>query len=324
MDATADATGPMKIVTIIPFFQREQGLLAASISTALEQRGDFKNTIIVVDDGCPFVSARQELLDADLLDRPDIILYEKPTNGGVGSAKNYALDRLPENTEAVAVLDPDDFWPENHLRTAVTAMRLGFGMYFSNYQRAEWPEDKWASVGFKPEEFPAVGRGTNLRVYNRNLAYDVYSFHLIQSSTHVVARHYYDHLRFLENAPLLQDDTMYVRIFRAGAKVCFSENPPVMLGKGVNVSVAPDWGTLRSFRKCATILGSWDQVTEVVDFDDRLSKLRHDRKSGLKKEMARHVFLGHLGSDIFKPDVVRQFRAILGGAFLIARDRILK
>ena len=114
---------------IIPFFQREPGLLAVAVNSALTQGGE-DLLVTVVDDGSP-VSARAELAPIIAHDRRVVIIEQ--ANAGPGAARNRGLDATPDDVAYIAFLDSDDRWLPGHLANGLTALRLGADFYFSDH-----------------------------------------------------------------------------------------------------------------------------------------------------------------------------------------------
>jgi succinoglycan biosynthesis protein ExoW len=120
---------------IIPFYQREPGILTRALQSIFSQSFvDFD--IIVVDDESPH-KAKIELQDADptWLERIRII---EQKNGGPGAARNTGLDAVPAETRFVALLDSDDVWLPDHLTNAFDSMsRFGAECYWASMEASE-------------------------------------------------------------------------------------------------------------------------------------------------------------------------------------------
>lgn len=118
-----------RIGVVIPYFQREAGLLHRALSSVAAQ--DHRPVqVVVVDDGSPCPAAEEitpELHDA--LPGLTVIVQE---NRGISGARNAALDALTAGVSAVALLDSDDYWEPSHLRQAAAALELGADFFFSN------------------------------------------------------------------------------------------------------------------------------------------------------------------------------------------------
>lgn len=108
-----------KLTVIIPFYQKEPGILRRALASVFAQGfNDFD--VIVVDDESPWPP------DGDLIDfseeeqaRVRVIRQE---NAGPGGARNTGLDHVPAASDVVAFLDSDDTWAPGHLAIAHAAM----------------------------------------------------------------------------------------------------------------------------------------------------------------------------------------------------------
>ena len=74
---------------IIPYFQREAGVLVPAIRSALTQRDAGRVTVVVCDDGSP-VPAAMDLALLSLAERERVVLVRQ-ANAGAGAARNAAL-----------------------------------------------------------------------------------------------------------------------------------------------------------------------------------------------------------------------------------------
>lgn len=123
------------ISVIIPYFQRERGILRRALESVLKQRPSpgREVRVIVVDDGSP-VSAQSEA--EGLAFAPPFHLTVIPqANGGVAAARNTGLKAANQDTRYIAFLDSDDSWHEEHLEQGVAALERGYDFYFCDNSR---------------------------------------------------------------------------------------------------------------------------------------------------------------------------------------------
>jgi succinoglycan biosynthesis protein ExoW len=137
MDASARRAVPehtasqqrSRIGVVIPYYQRDAGLLHRTLSSVAAQ--DHRPVqVVVVDDGSPRPAAEEitpELHDA----LPELTVIVQ-ANRGISGARNAALDALTAEVSAVAFLDSDDYWEPSHLRLAAAALERGADFFFSN------------------------------------------------------------------------------------------------------------------------------------------------------------------------------------------------
>ena len=122
------------VAIVIPFFQREVGVLAGCLqSIAGQQVGDdVVFDVIVVDDGSP-VSPDQDIAAAPMPARHAVRVVRQP-NGGVAAARNRGLDSVAGGTDFVALIDSDDRWGTAHIATALGALGQDNDLYFCDSQ----------------------------------------------------------------------------------------------------------------------------------------------------------------------------------------------
>jgi succinoglycan biosynthesis protein ExoW len=121
----------MRIAVVIPFFQRERGLLARAVASIAAQELESNQTVevIVVDDGSPSPAAFEPFPHLPSAIALRILQQE---NRGVGAARNAGLDAILSGTDCVAFLDSDDVWGARHLASALACLRAGADFYFDN------------------------------------------------------------------------------------------------------------------------------------------------------------------------------------------------
>jgi len=125
----------MKCSVIIPYYQREPGVLRRALNSVFTQsHQDFD--VIVVDDSSPLpVEAEIGVLPPDQRARIAVI---RQTNAGPGGARNTGLDHVPADSGCVAFLDSDDEWTPDHLQVATEALeRFDADCYFASIHGGE-------------------------------------------------------------------------------------------------------------------------------------------------------------------------------------------
>ena len=110
-----------KCTIIIPYYQREPGILSRALRSVFAQTyPDFE--VIVVDDASP-LPAESDIHDFSLEEQARITVI-KQANAGPGGARNTGLDHVPDASAYAAFLDSDDEWLPDHLKNAVAGMSL--------------------------------------------------------------------------------------------------------------------------------------------------------------------------------------------------------
>jgi succinoglycan biosynthesis protein ExoW len=118
-----------RIAVVIPYFQRDAGLLQRALETvAAQEYSPFQ--VVVVDDGSPR-TADEEITPQLREALPRLTVLRQP-NRGVGAARNAALAALHPEVTAIALLDSDDLWEATRLRYAANALANGADFFFSN------------------------------------------------------------------------------------------------------------------------------------------------------------------------------------------------
>jgi succinoglycan biosynthesis protein ExoW len=122
----------MKCTVIIPYYQRESGILNRALKSVFAQtHPDFD--VVVVDDSSP-LPVEAEIEAFSLEERARITVIKQP-NAGPGGARNMGLDYVPADSACVAFLDSDDIWKPDHLKNATDSLsRFNADCY-------------WASIG---------------------------------------------------------------------------------------------------------------------------------------------------------------------------------
>jgi len=124
-----------KVSVVIPFFQRESGILAKALSSIHSQLvpEDWSVDVIVVDDGSP-CSVQDEVRHIKFTEALRLKVLRQE-NSGVAAARNRGLDEVDQETTLIAFLDSDDIWMPDHLARAIAANGCGFDFYFTDNRR---------------------------------------------------------------------------------------------------------------------------------------------------------------------------------------------
>lgn len=240
----------MEIAVIIPFYQRESGILARALDSveAQELPAGTSLAVFIVDDESP-VPAKAEL--AARSGRVPVRLIEQP-NGGPGAARNAGLDAVAAGRfDYVAFLDSDDIWAPCHLRDALALLESGYDFHFCDHRRTEDDITYFQRTAALRRLRDARHAGvTVLDAQIPILAFDQKTImaasvetYLSQTSTILVRQRFVQDLRFdvrLRNAG--EDQLYWLSLIDAGARTVVSWKVNVECGRGVNVYFdAFDW-----------------------------------------------------------------------------------
>lgn len=109
------------IEVIIPYYQREPGILSRALSSIATQ-GVSGVRVIIVDDASPH-PGRDELAG---ISPPDGVTYDliEQANTGAGGARNTGLQQISADAQIVCLLDSDDEWSAGHLERVQRILSL--------------------------------------------------------------------------------------------------------------------------------------------------------------------------------------------------------
>ena len=263
-DKKAEVVEPADIAIIIPYFQRNAGLLSQCVRSVMEQDTGADVLVIVVDDESP-VPAAQELFGIlpEIGGRLQVI---RQPNAGPGAARNKGLEHVPPGTEFVTFLDSDDQWTGPFLADAVSALEQGYDLFFGNSARAGQPEtrfDWW------------TGKGLNLRAEDHRLIdaeREIYEyqgdfFDLLVRRTSIVGpttlAYRFDRFPDVRFDPTIfngQDRLFKLTLGQNLQRVAFSPKVYAYEGEGVNIFDKSQWGSGGSLR----FLSSYIRLAKTI------------------------------------------------------------
>lgn len=240
----------VSLSVIIPYFQRESGILKRSVKSALRQEGFDNYDIIVVDDSSP-VPATQEIGELIAAHPEKIRIIERP-NGGCGAARNTGLNSLPEDRRYVAFLDSDDEWEPHHLALAVEVLERNHDFYFANLYHLDKDVssfDHEVEIQFptrlRPEEMREIEGLSQCYTFLGDMFDRVlFSGNLVYPPTVVYRFDKYPKFRYQEGYRNFGEEYLFsAGMAQLGAKFAFSWRPALRCGHGVNVFEKSGWGT---------------------------------------------------------------------------------
>lgn len=236
----------MKVAVVIPYYQRQQGILAKALRSIFAQQVAAEIDVIVVDDESP-VAARSEVaqLPADQQARVRIV---EQRNGGPAAARNKALDHVGTDTEFVAFLDSDDTWTPDHLANALRALGAGHDFYFSDFYQLNQTVSAFERAGrIDPARHALLSGETQLRTYQADMQAQILGGNVIGTSTVVYRFGSFRSLRFREEFVYAGEDYLFwLDLTRLTDRIAFSVAREVVYGAGVNIFAGSGWGTEKS------------------------------------------------------------------------------
>jgi succinoglycan biosynthesis protein ExoW len=223
-----------QVAVVIPYFQREPGLLARALGSITHQVGcEPPAQIIVVDDESPVPA------DGELTGLPDTwrsrVELVRQDNAGPGAARNVALNRVRDDVEYVAFLDSDDEWADHHLRTALSVLEQGFDIFFGDHLDADategWIARNWPQV----LEMPRLEVGEACYRHTGDFASQILWSNPIAMPGAVYRYRAYPDQRFPIDFPTAEVNVFWLQLALRGARVACSTAIHARLGRGVNV-----------------------------------------------------------------------------------------
>jgi succinoglycan biosynthesis protein ExoW len=282
----------IEVDVIIPFFQREFGILRQALVSVLAQQlapGIVVN-VIVVDDGSP-VPARDEVAGLAFTDPFRLTLVEQ-ANQGCGGARDAGLRAVGDAARYIAFLDSDDTWSPDHIASAVGALESGYDIYFTDHSRTGNHESFFKNINFPPPDAgpPQV---INLRDDIWSIDRDLY-YHFslrrltAQISTFVYRRSIYPDAKFETSLKAAAEDCIFMlQTTRRASKICFRKHQSIVCGRGINIYYSTfgwdDEGHLR--RYMADVLGG-RALLKALDLQGADRKVIEDRIALYKNSFA--------------------------------------
>ena len=230
----------MQLITVvIPFYQRQPGLLLRAI-TSVDQQSlpiGWRVKTIVVDDGSPSKAVDEGL--AQRLETANSVTVMEQPNLGVGSARNTGLNAITDDSALVAFLDSDDSWPADHLARAIDAFERGYDLYFTDNRREGQHETqcRWPQASETDALIKASGRTAGLLEMPQEAMVGLsISEFPCQASTVVYRRTIAPNLRFNTALQYAGEDVLFFTELLASApRIAFDLDSKVECGKGVNI-----------------------------------------------------------------------------------------
>ena len=182
-----------KVSVVIPSFNRAENLQRA-VKSVLEQT-EKSVEVIVVDDGST------DGTEAVFANPPERVRYIRKPNGGASSARNVGLRRA--TGEWIALLDSDDEWNADKLKTQLDAMG---DQYVASASRHEHVNADGSREN-KPDVLPGA---------DNHLFRDLYENLSLKTSSLIFKRHLLEKTGlFNERFPIANDWDFFLRLARA-------------------------------------------------------------------------------------------------------------
>jgi succinoglycan biosynthesis protein ExoW len=238
-----------RVCAVIPYFQREPGILRRALEAAFAQVHVPPPRIVIVDDSSP-VPAEDEVGTLPEAHRAHVTVMRQP-NGGPAAARNRGLDAVPAGIEYVAFLDSDDQWLPQHLARACTTLDAGFDFYFANYFDVDSTVDGFTERGILgTARAHPLATFADTYAYREDLMLQILDQGAIETSTVVFRRATLGDLRFRVDFRDAYEDLMFwLDVAQRTQRIAFSTQPEVQYGRGINLFRSGTWGTDASMKR---------------------------------------------------------------------------
>lgn len=224
-----------KLTVIIPYYQKEPGILRRALTSVFAQTfSDFD--VIVVDDQSPYP------IDEELAPLPEhqaerITVIRQP-NAGPGGARNTGLDAVKPQTEFVAFLDSDDVWTVDHLANAYLGMtRFGADCYWASISGGEAFYYHFGIAELEKTERVIRLQGDPLVVELPEMtSVMLKNWSFLHLSCMVIGRPLFRSIRFEAELRLAAEDVLFFcDCVLAADRVILCDAPGAERGEGVNI-----------------------------------------------------------------------------------------
>lgn len=235
------------LAIVIPYYQKQDGLLRKAVESVLQQQCQRAFRIVVVDDSSP-AGAEAELQPL-LATHGDRLTLLKQANAGPAAARNRALDSLGPEVSHVAFIDSDDAWSPGHLQRMMSAFDAGADFFFSDYQRPHEPESCFAKCKLNAAAHPLIKGQDRLHWYSGDF-FDA----LLKGSpagTSTIGYHFaaMRTLRFATELWVCEDILFWMQIAKRSTRIAFSDICGVQCGIGVNIFEGATWGSMARLKR---------------------------------------------------------------------------
>jgi succinoglycan biosynthesis protein ExoW len=242
--------GPVRrVAVIIPYYQREQGLLSRTVRSVVQQANvsGIEIDLLIVDDESPW-PPESEL--SDFRDTRSVrIRIIRQKNGGSAVARNTALDNLDASTDCVAYLDSDDYWSPDHLSRGIAALSAGADFYFADIHYLDEAVTRFERGGFpsKSELSPLLPDHDIWRFTGDTICTVLQGY--VGTSTVVYRHPQFAQFRFPQRQRTFVDQPVWARIGSVARAIAISTRCECYMGRGVNIYADQKFGTEKALRR---------------------------------------------------------------------------
>ena len=264
-----------EIAVVIPYFQRERGILRRGLRSVFQQRDAPPANVIIIDDGSPTsVETEIERFSAEMRARITVI---RQSNQGPGPARNTGLAAVPESVRWIAFLDSDDIWHELHLSRAVQLLERGFDFFY-----ADGDVEGEAGSLFRTLKFDGTGHtpvgDQSLFAFQGDFTATLLKCTPVVTSTVVLRKTRLGTFRFPSSPGTCEDLLYWLDIASAHPRVGFSVEIEATGGRaGVHISHRGDWRSNGSLRCIADFDRYYRSILGTIPMSSEQRELVRNR-----------------------------------------------
>lgn len=268
---------------IIPYFQRQPGVLADTLASIAAQEIGERVNVYVIDDASPHPPEGEVAAVA----WPGNFRWRilRQANAGPGAARNRGLDAL-EDEEYVAFLDSDDAWNPYHLASAKFAFDHGFDFY-----TADWLiDDKGTRAldhyyGDKLDAVAFAGADWAFELRDELINYTVCG-PIGSTCSMAVRRSLVSDVRFDPALRTAGEDGLFATCLAAKRpRVLISRRIDTRLGRGVNIFSSGGWNSPQAFLRAIYYLRSRLMMRKLVGAHPVARERLDARLAGARREV---------------------------------------
>lgn len=280
-----------KIAVVIPYFQREAGILGRALASVFSQNiANAEIRVLVVDDASPFDPVK-EIEAAENPPAHVSVEIIRRENGGPGAARNTGFEAAAKFADFIAMLDSDDIWRAGHLKRALDALNDA-DVYFSDHL-SETGAPYFPKTQFirhiedgEPEVEPSTVPHVRTCPGAKMAEFAVREY-LAHTSSIVYRVKKLGHLRMntqLRSAG--EDHLFFLDLCLSAEYVAFSTECEVALGAGVNIYAgAFEWGSERDLRRRIFNLGALKMMASRAVWAGDLRRDFARRKNTMRRSI---------------------------------------
>lgn len=220
---------------IIPFYQRQVGILQRALSSVFAQTfQDFD--VVIVDDESPVPPEGDlDFLTSEERSRITVI---RQKNGGPGGARNTGLDHVPASTRFVAFLDSDDIWAPEHLQNAHDSLqRFNGDCYWASIHGGAEFDYHFSIAELAKSEKAVPLSDTPLVIEIPDIASVMLKdWGFLHLSCMAIGRSLFENVRFDAALRLAAEDVLFFcDCMLAAKRVLLCDEKGALRGEGVNI-----------------------------------------------------------------------------------------